>query len=94
MSHREEYIAKMKSQLDALNLSMAEFEAKAYVARKDAESSYEEGLAKLMLESKLALDKLDELKSSGADTWDKLVLETEKVRDAFVHSFHYFKSHF
>ncbi|HEY8024443.1 MAG TPA: hypothetical protein VIF60_07755 [Burkholderiaceae bacterium] len=94
MSQRDEYIAKMKLQLDEINLSIAEFEAKAHAARKDAETTYQEGLAKLRLESKLALDKLEELKAAGEGTWDKLVIETDKLRDAFVHSYHYFKSHF
>jgi len=35
---------------------------------------------------------LDELKAATAETWESLVAETEKVRDAFVHSFNYFKS--
>jgi len=29
---------------------------------------------------------------AGEDSWDKMVAETEKVRDAFIHSFSYFKS--
>ena len=36
--------------------------------------------------------KLDELKAAGEDSWDALVAEMEKIRDAFVHSFKYFKS--
>ena len=38
--------------------------------------------------------KLDELKSASEDKWDALVAEMDKIRDAFVHSFHYFKSRF
>jgi hypothetical protein len=94
MSHRDEYIAKMKLQLDELNLSMAEFETKAQAARADAAITYQEELVKLRQQSKLASGKLDELKAAGEDAWDKLVLDSEKVRDAFVHSYHDFKSHF
>jgi len=35
---------------------------------------------------------MEELKSTGEDRWDAMVTEMEKVRDAFVHSFSYFKS--
>jgi hypothetical protein len=94
MSHREEYILKMKLQLDELNIAIAEFEVKAHEAKADMQEAYKDGLIKLRQQSKLTLEKLDELKASGDNAWDQLVTETEKVRDAFVHSFHYFKSHF
>lgn len=35
---------------------------------------------------------LDELKASSEDTWKAMATEMDKVREAFVHSFHYFKS--
>jgi hypothetical protein len=94
MTHREEYIVKMKLQLDELDIAIAAFEAKAHEAKVDAQETYTEGLFKLRQQSKLTLDKLEELKASSDSAWDQLVEEMEKVRDAFVHSFHYFKSHF
>ncbi|PRC90819.1 hypothetical protein [Solimicrobium silvestre] len=94
MSHRDEYIAKMKLQLDNLNLSIAQFETKAHAMQLDAQDAYKEGLVKLHIQSKLAIEKFDELKESSDNSWDQLVAETEKVRDAFVDSYHYFKLHF
>jgi len=35
---------------------------------------------------------MEELTAAGEDRWDAMVTEMEKVRDAFVHSFSYFKS--
>jgi hypothetical protein len=32
------------------------------------------------------------LRAAGDDSWDRMVVEMDKVRDAFTHSFHYFKS--
>ena len=49
-------------------------------------------MAKLHDQSKLAQGKLDSMKSATAEAWDATVAEMEKVRDAFVHSFSYFKS--
>jgi len=49
-------------------------------------------MAKLRHQSDLALAKLNDLKSTSEDTWESMVTEMEKVRDAFTHSFHYFKS--
>ena len=48
--------------------------------------------AKLRQQSDLAVAKLEELKTAGEDSWEKMVAEMEKIRDAFVHSFSYFKS--
>jgi hypothetical protein len=36
--------------------------------------------------------KLNELRVAGEDQWKDPVKETEKIRDALVHSFNYFKS--
>lgn len=92
MGKRDEYVKKMKLQLDELNATMAKLEAKAQEAKEDARDKYKEEMRKLRHQSKLAAAKLDQLQAAGEDTWETMVAETEKVRDAFVHSFHYFKS--
>ena len=92
MTRRDEYIQKMKSQLDALNATMDEIEAKAKDAQEEARARYQEEAAKLRLQSKAAASKLEDLKSAGEDRWKVMVTEMEKMRDAFVHSFNYFKS--
>lgn len=90
--HRDAYIAKMKLQLDELNAKMDELEAKAREAKEDARDKYKEEMSKLRHQSKLAVAKFEELKAAGDDRWDAMVAETEKIRDAFTHSFNYFKS--
>ncbi len=92
MSNRDTYIAKMKLQLDELNAKMSQLEAKAKEAKEDARAVYKEEMRKLRHQSKLAVAKLDELKAASEDTWETMVAEMDKVRDAFTHSFHYFKS--
>ncbi len=92
MSKRDTYIAAMKLQLDELNEKMTRVEAKAKEARADAREKYNEEMDKLKKQSGLAVAKLNELKASTEDTWDAMVTEMEKVRDAFTHSFNYFKS--
>lgn len=92
MSKRDAYIEKMKDQLDELNSKMSELEAKAQEAKDDARAKYKEEMKKLSKQSKLAVAKLDEIKSAGEDKWESMVTEMEKVRDAFKHSFNYFKS--
>ena len=92
MTNKDVYIAKMKMQLDELDGQMSVLEARAKEAKDDARAKYEEEMAKLHEQSKLAQGKLDSMKSATAEAWDATVAEMEKVRDAFVHSFSYFKS--
>ncbi|MBP9905371.1 MAG: hypothetical protein KBF66_07415 [Rhodoferax sp.] len=92
MTSRDTYISKMKLQLDELNVQMDKLEARAQEAREDVRDTYRAEMDKLHEQSKLALAKLDALQTTGENTWDAMVAETEKVRDAFVHSFRYFKS--
>lgn len=92
MSKRDDYIEKMKLQLDELNAKMSRVELKAKEAKEDARDKYREEMDKLRAQSKIAVAKLDEIKAAGEDTWENMVTEMEKVRDAFKHSFNYFKS--
>jgi hypothetical protein len=92
MITREAYIEKMKIQLDELNIKMEQLSEKAAEAQESARSSYRKELDHLHLQSAQAKAKMDELKAASEDRWDTMVTEMEKVRDAFVHSFSYFKS--
>ena len=92
MSTRDKYIAIMKSQLDDLNASMGEMEAQAKIAKEDVRIKCNAEMIKLRDQSQLVMEKFEELKIAGDGSWAKLVAETEKVRDAFIHSFQDFKS--
>lgn len=94
MANRDVYIAKMKLQLDELNTNMSKLETNAAAAKLEAREKYKEEMDKLRLQSDLALAKLNDLKSTSEATWESMVTEMERVRDAFTHSFHYFKSQF
>jgi peptidoglycan hydrolase CwlO-like protein len=92
MTQKSAYIEKMKSQLDDLNTNMNALQAKAAEAKADARDMYKAEMAKLQEQSQLAMAKLGEIKAASEESWDAMVAEMDKVRDAFVHSFHYFKS--
>jgi chromosome segregation ATPase len=92
MTQRDEYVQKMKSQLDALNVTVNEVEAKAGEARQAVRAKYRDEMASLRHQSQVAAAKLEELKSAGEDRWEAMVAEMDKLRDAFVRSFHDFKS--
>ena len=92
MTKRDEYIEKMKLQLDELDVKMDKLEAKAKDAKEDVRAKYQEEMTKLRHQSKLAKGKLQEAKAVSEDKWDAMVAELEKVRDAVIHSYRYFKS--
>ncbi|WP_342618364.1 hypothetical protein [Rhodoferax sp. GW822-FHT02A01] len=92
MSTKDVYIAKIKLQLDELNDSMNQLEAKTNEAKVEAREKYKQEMANLRHQSALAVAKLEEVRSTTEDKWESLVTEMEKVRDAFKHSFSYFRS--
>ncbi len=92
MTKKSAYIETMKSQLDALNDNMNKLQAKASEVKADARDMYKTEMDKLHAQSKQAVTQLGELQAANEERWDATVAEMEKVRDAFTHSFHYFKS--
>ena len=92
MSTRDEYIAKMKQQLDELNVQIGELESKAKAGQQELGKKYDEQMAHLRELSHAAKEKMDEMMEAGEDKWEALVAEGEKVHKAFVHSVNYFKS--
>lgn len=92
MSSRDTYIDKMKLQLDELDAKMDTLQAKAHEAKLEARDKYKEEMDKLRRQSALAKGKLVEMKAASEDAWANMVTEMDKIRDAFKHSFSYFKS--
>jgi hypothetical protein len=92
MSKRDLYVAKTKLKLDELNLTLDEWSNKAHEAKADVKEKYHEEVVRLREQSKQAVAKLDELKAAGEDNWESMVTSVEKVNDALIHSFNYFKS--
>ena len=92
MTTRDEYIEKMKRQLDDLNAQLDELEAKARAGQKQVIEDYEQQVARLRELSGAAQAKLNALREAGESRWDELVAEGEKVHKAFIHSVNYFRS--
>lgn len=92
MPSRDEVIAKLKDQLDLLNVKLAELEAKADEASGDAKAEYEKQVRHLKEMAQPAKDKFSELKSSGEGQLDRASAEADKYYKALRQSFNYFKS--
>lgn len=92
MSKRDEYVAKMKAQLDDLNAQIDALEKKAVIAREELRAKYTDQLAEVRKMQTAAKAKLEEIRQASEEKWEALVAEGEKVQKALVHSFNYFKS--
>jgi len=92
MQNRHIYIEKMKQELEVLNMKLNELELSAENMQEDARKLYNQEVDKVRVQSGLAKEKFSQLVESSENTWNEMVVETEKIRDAFVNSFHYFKS--
>ena len=92
MANRDEYIKKMKAQLDEWNADLGKLEAKL----ADASDATKERLAPYLENVRNARDaatkKLGELKTSGEASWDSLQGDAEHVWKTFKQSVNYFKS--
>jgi predicted nucleic acid-binding Zn-ribbon protein len=91
---REDYTAKIKLQIDELNAKVDALEERMHEAKQEVRASYRSELAQLRHQSELASTQLAQIRTSGEASWDKMVQEMDKVRDAFRHSLNYFKSQF
>ncbi len=87
MPQKIEYITKMEHQLEKLNLKMSELAAEAQAAKEEAREAYKEKMTKLHQQSKVAVAKLEELKTASEDSWGAMVTDMEKMHDSFTHSF-------
>ncbi|MFZ6816869.1 hypothetical protein [Undibacterium sp. Ji22W] len=92
MQSRSEYIELMRQELDALDMQLHRLELSAANLQEDARIRYNLEVDKVKIQSALAKEKFANLLDSSEASWNNMVTETEKIRDAFVNSFHYFKS--
>jgi len=89
---RDEFIENMKKQLDDINVQIEEFEKQAEESGDKARADFDANIDKLREHGKQMQAKLDELRSASEHHWDRMIEETRKIRDAFVHSVRYFRS--
>lgn len=92
MSRRYEYVEKIKQQLDEMNAKIDELQARRSQAEGKAREEYQEKLVIFRERAAAARAKLREIRESPEESWEELKGEMEKIREALVHSYRYFKS--
>ena len=73
MMNRDEYLAKLKGQLDQWNAEAAKWEAKAKGAQAGMKAEYERQLAQYQSRRDEALAQLRKVQSASADAWSEMM---------------------
>ncbi len=92
MASRDEYIEKIKTQLDEWNDEIGELEAKFDAASDATRKKLAPHLEKVRQARDTAISKLAEIKASGEVKWDSFEADVEHVWKTFRQSVNYFKS--
>jgi multidrug resistance efflux pump len=87
MLTRDEYVAKLKSQLDEWNAALNSWEAKANAAQTDVHIEYQRRIDALRQQRDSAVDQLKRIQSAAGNAWLDLARGAdeawEKIHDAF-----------
>jgi len=94
MSKRDEYVDKLKGQLDQWNAEVAKWDAKAQNAQAGARAEYDKHRNELRRRRDQALEQMKRLQAATGDAWVDLVRGADeawaKMREALEKS----RSHF
>ena len=86
MTKRDEYVGKLKQQLDDWNAEAAKWEAKAKAAQAHMRADYEKQLATFRRQRDHALEQMRKVQTSSGEAWQELVRGTDdawaKMREA------------
>jgi lipid II:glycine glycyltransferase (peptidoglycan interpeptide bridge formation enzyme) len=87
MMNRDEYVAKLKSQLDQWNTEAAKWEAKTKDAQAGMKAEYARQLEQYQKRRDEALAELRKVQSASADAWSEMMQGADaafkSMREAF-----------
>jgi predicted nucleic acid-binding Zn-ribbon protein len=87
MSTKEEYLAKLKTQLDSWQVEVEALEAKASEAMDDIRPEIDEQIANLRVKFAEGESKFNELADATEEAWDELKVEAEATYNKLVGEF-------
>jgi hypothetical protein len=94
MKNRDEYVAKMKSQLDEWNAEAGKWEAKAKIAQASMKTEYEKQLEQFHQRRDEALVRLREVQAASADAWSEMMRGADTAFKSMQESFERARSKF
>lgn len=94
MNNRDEYVAKMKAQLDQWNADIAGWEVKAQGAQAEARAEYEKRLEALRQHREQAMYQMKLLQSAAGEAWLEMMRGTEEAWTRMREAIEKASSHF
>ena len=87
MTKRDQYVEKLKAQLDGWNAEVTKWEAKSRSAQADMRIEYEKQLESFRQRRNQALEQMHKVQAASGDAWIDLVRGADdawaKMREAF-----------
>lgn len=94
MTQRDEYVNKMKTQLDQWNAEIGRWEAKAKEAQAGMQAEAQKQLDALRAQREEALEQMRKVQAASADAWMDMVRGTDAAWKAMADAFNNARSHF
>ena len=94
MMNRDEYVQKMKDQLDKWNAEAAQWEAKAKDAQASMKAEYEKQLSMLNSRRDEAMYQLKLLQGASTDAWQDMMKGADQAVKSMQEAFIRARSHF
>ena len=87
MINRDEYVQKLKAQIDEWNAEAARWEDKARKAQAGSKAEYERQLENFRRKSEDATSELDRLQRAAADAWTEMMRGAEASMKSMQEAF-------
>lgn len=94
MKTRDEYVAKLKAQLDRWNVDAAKWEAQTKVAQADVKKRYAKQLEKVRARREEALYTLNLVEKASATAWEDLSRGADEAWERMREAIKTASSHF
>ena len=94
MLNREEYVQKLKAQLDEWNAEAKKWEQKAQEAQSHMKGEYEKQLAQLNSQREQALYQMKLLQNASQDAWQDMMKGADQAWKSMQEAFDRARSHF
>ena len=94
MMNRDEYVQKLKAQLDQWNAEAEKWEAKAKEAQAGMKAEYEKQLAAVNSRRDEALYQMKLMQNASHDAWQDMMRGTEEAWKNMQDAFNKARSHF
>ncbi len=94
MEKRDEYVEKMKTQLDQWNAEIAKWEAKARESQVEARADFDKRIEVVRQQREEALYQLRLMQAAAGDAWMEMVRGTDEAWARMREAFDKASSHF